>query len=323
MRQVVFHAAGDLRLEESADPVVGPGDVLLAVDACGVCGSDVASYLHGHYAVPGQVLGHEMACTVVEAGADVTLAPGTKVAVCPARSCGRCAYCLANQPGLCGASGSMTLGYGVPGGFADRLLYPDVVVGRDVHPVPADIAADDLLWCEPLAVAVRAVRRALRLAGVPVVRLVVLGGGSVGLCVAAAAKAFGVPEVAVVEPREQRRAAAASLGVTAAASYEEVLFAPDAVIDSSGAAAALAAVPAEVPVLLVGLGDAGVPWPRAGVLTSFAYDSDDFAAAVALVANGAVRLGHLITHRLPLTDAGAAIAASAGDPAAVKVVIAP
>lgn len=324
MRQAVFAAARDLRIEDRPDPTPGPRDVLLDVDACGVCGSDVASFVHGHYTAPGQVLGHEMACTVAAVGAEVDLAVGTRVAVCPARACGTCAYCANDEPGLCAESGAMTLGYGVPGGFADRVLYPDAVIGRDLHPVPADVPVDDLLWCEPLAVAVRAVRRVIAAADGAVEHLGVLGAGSVGLCVAAAASALGVPRVTVVEPRERRRTAAASLpGVTATAGWDRRRDDVDAVIDSSGSAAALASVPADLPLLLVGLGDGPVPWPRATVHTSFAYSANDFATAVRLVADGAVRLGHLVTHQLPLDEVAAAITASAEDPAAVKVVIIP
>lgn len=324
MRQAVFAAAGDLRVVEGDEPQVGPRDVLLAVDACGICGSDVASFMHGHYAVPGQVLGHEIVGTVLVSGTDLDLPMGTRVAVCPARSCSTCAYCAADQPGLCGESGPMTLGYGVPGGFADRVLYPEAVIGRDLHPVPADMRVDDLLWCEPLAVAVRAVRRVIAAAGGAVEHLGVLGAGSVGLCVAAAATALGIPRVTVVEPKERRRHAAATLtGVTAAAAWADVAEDVDAVVDSSGSAAALQSVPGAVPLLLVGLGDGPVAWPRRSVHTSFAYSADDFTTSVHLVVSGAVRLGHLVTHRLPLDDVAVAITASAADPDAVKVAIVP
>jgi threonine dehydrogenase-like Zn-dependent dehydrogenase len=324
VRQAAFAAAGDLRVVDRPDPVPGPRDVLLNVDACGICGSDVASFLHGHYAEAGQVLGHEMACTVAAVGAEVEIAVGTRVAVCPARACGTCAYCANDEPGLCAESGAMTLGYGVPGGFADRVLYPDAVIGRDLHPVPADVPVDDLVWCEPLAVAVRAVRRTLAAAGGAVEHLGVLGAGSVGLCVAAAAVALGVGRVTVVEPRHRRRLAAAQLPrVGAEPGWTTALDDVEAVIDSSGSAAALVSVPAHLPLLLVGLGDGAVPWPRGSVETSFAYSADDFATAVRLVAEGEVRLGHLVTHRLPLDQVSAAIASSAHDPDAVKVVIVP
>ena len=324
MRQAVYRAPRDVRVAESGDPALGPCDVLLRVEACGICGSDVASYLHGHYASDGQVLGHEMSCIIVAAGREVDLAPGTRVAVCPARSCGTCPYCLHDEPGLCADSGAMTLGYGVPGGFADLIRYPQPVIGRDIFPVPAEVAADDLLWCEPLAVAVRAVRRAMVAAGGTVDHLVVLGAGSVGLCVAGAARALQVPAVTVVEPRELRRAAAGRLtDVAAAADMSEVGRSVSIVIDSSGSAAALASVPVHLPLVLVGLGDGPVPWPRANIHTSFAYSPSDMATAVDLVVSGRVRLGSHISHRFGLDEVSHAIEVSATDPTAIKVVIVP
>lgn len=324
MRQAIYLAPREVRVRESADPDLGPHDVLLRVEMCGICGSDVASYLHGHYATPGQVLGHEMSCIVKAVGSEVELAVGTRVAVCPARSCGTCPYCLSNQPGLCGDSGSMTLGYGVPGGFADLIHYPSPVIGRDLFPVPEGITADDLVWAEPLAVAVRAVRRALAvLPRDETVHLGVLGAGSVGLCVAATAHQLGAPHITVIEPRGQRRAAAARLGVAVAPSIAEAADSISLVIDSSGSSTAITSVPVHVPVLLVGLGGGPVPWPRADVHTSFAYGVDDMATAVEMVAGGQVSLGSLISHRFALSDVGRGIEVSASDESAVKVVVIP
>jgi threonine dehydrogenase-like Zn-dependent dehydrogenase len=136
--------------------------------------------------------------------------------------------------------------------------------------------------------------------------------------------ALGVGRVTVVEPRDRRRLAAGQLpGVTAEPGWTTALHDVDAVIDSSGSAAALASVPAHLPLLLVGLGDGAVPWPRGSVQTSFAYSADDFATAVRLVADGEVRLGHLVTHRLPLDEVASAISTSARHPDAVKVVVVP
>jgi len=331
VRSAVFVEPGLLVVEESERPDVGARDLLLRVEACGVCGSDVASYLHGHYVVAGQVLGHEMSALVELVGVDVAgrdhLAVGTRVAVRPARACQRCDYCTEGRPGLCGESGARTLGYGARGGFAEWVVITDVDLDADVIAVPADLSPNEVLWAEPLAVAVHAVRRARLSSGE---RLAVIGGGSVGLCVAAAAIAAGVAHVMVVEPREARRAAASLIGADATAPGS--LPGPgavDAVIDTSGSASAIAATSQLVRpggrLVLVGLGGSPLPWPPGpfDVTTSFAYDDSDFGLAVEHIVSGRVRLGRFLTHTFGLDQTGAAIEASARDESVIKAAVRP
>src|SRR5664280_154406 len=122
MRAAVYHAPGDVRVEQETVPTLGPRDVLLNVLACGVCGSDLASFAHGHYVQPGQVMEHEIAARVREVGTQVRgLLPGQCVAVRPMRSCGACGYCTTGDSHLCGGTAGRSLGYGQPGGFAELL----------------------------------------------------------------------------------------------------------------------------------------------------------------------------------------------------------
>ena len=331
MRAMAYHAPEDLRVEERPTPALGPRDALLRIEACGICGSDVASYLHGHYVVPGQVLGHELSAVVADLGADLApaLHVGARVAVRTSRSCGVCHYCHAGRPYLCDQSRHMSVGYGVDGGFADLMVLRDVEPGLDLVPVPDDLPADELIWAEPLAVAIHAVRRAaLSSALGPVL---VVGAGSVGLCVLAVARAAGAQHPTVVEPRPDRLAAAARLGALGLTPDELATSqgAFEVVIDTSGSTAAL-----QVPVtllqpggrlVLVGLGDHDVPWPlpAADLLTSFAWDDDDFATAVRYLVSGEVRMAQFVSHRYPLTSTGGAIAASASDLAVIKAVVYP
>ena len=252
------------------------------------------------------------------------IAIGDRVAVRPSRSCQTCHYCLAGRPQLCAESGLRTLGYGARGGFAETVLMTDATVGADVICVPATTAADDLIWAEPLAVAVHAVSQA---ALSPTSSILVLGGGSIGICVVAAARAVGVGSVTISEPRLERRETAVSLGASTFDDADTMTF--DVVIDTSGSAAAIAAaVPKVAPcgrIVLVGLGDAQVPWPvgPVDIIPSFAYSDDDFRSAVEHIVSGRVLLGHFITHRFGLTDTGAAIACSGADPSVVKAIVEP
>ncbi len=326
MEAVVFHGPSDVRVEELTPPTVGAGDVLLDIEACGVCGSDLASYAHGHYVSPGQVMGHEMSARVAAVGDAVAgLEVGQRVAVRPMRSCGSCDYCREGDTHLCGSTAGRSLGYGAQGAFADQLHITDVEVGGDVIAVPDHVDPFDLLWAEPLAVALHA----FRLAGTPVRRLLVTGAGAVGLAVTAAALAEGA-EVDVVEPVPERRAAATGLGATAWAPGElpgQPVF--DALVDASGVPQAVhAALPLLSPsatVVLVGLNDAPVPWPAGPhrLVGSFGYRETDFADAVQLIVASRVALGHLVTHRHPLADAARALDAPRPEDHVVKAALVP
>jgi threonine dehydrogenase-like Zn-dependent dehydrogenase len=327
MRSMVYAGVGDLREEESSQPTVGPRDVLLRVEACGICGSDVASYLHGHYVEPGQVLGHEISAVVADMGQEISgLRVGGRVAVRPSRSCGHCTYCAADKPYLCAQSRQRTLGYGERGGFADLVLLEGASVGADLLPVPDELPAEEVLWAEPLAVAVHAVRRSHP---APDKRLLVVGAGSVGLCVIAAARAAGTREVWAVEPRPERRAAAEGLGAHAVEPGGFPGRSIDSIIDASGSANAVrSAVGSLVPggdLVLVGLGDQPVPWPMptVDVVASFAYTDEDFRLAVDHLVSGRVSLRRFVDLRVDLPATGAAIAASASDPAVTKAAVFP
>ncbi|GAB3026955.1 sorbitol dehydrogenase [Nocardioides flavus (ex Wang et al. 2016)] len=331
MRAMVYAGPEDLQLTELDDPELGPRDIRVRIEACGICGSDVASYLHGHYAAPGQVLGHEMSSVVEQLGSELSgVKPGDRVAIRTARSCGDCVYCDAGRPYLCDDSGRLSIGYGARGGFADLMTVRDVVIGDDVVPVPADVSADDMMWTEPLSVALHAVRRA----GINVDSgaTLVVGAGSVGLCVIAAAIAEGATDLVAVEPRADRRQAASTLGARTldpgqleSASGQQFTH----IIDTSGSLGALTAALPHLRVggrlTLVGLGEGRVPWPIPGIelVTSFAFDEKDFRAAVDHIVSGRVRLAGLISHRYDLAGAGEAIEASARDPRVIKAAVYP
>lgn len=326
MRALVFKAPGVVVPMTVPVPELGPRDVMINVDACGVCGSDLASYAHGHYVATGQVMGHEIAGRIAALGREHAELPiGQRVAVRPMRTCGECSYCLAGNTHLCGETGGRSLGYGVSGGFAEQIVITDAVVGQDVFPVAQSLDPLDLLWVEPLAVAIHAVEQI----GRPVSELLVIGGGAVGQTVVVAAIAAGM-RVTVVEPLVARRAAAERSRARA--------FAPgalpgnarfDAVIDASGLPSAVrAALPylaPGAPIVLVGLNNAPIPWPMYGhpLVGAFAYRHQDFVAAVGLVDSGRVRLGDLVSRRYSLEDAAQALRGPQPGDSAVKAAIIP
>lgn len=327
MRQAVLLAPKTIELRDRDPASLLAADVRVEVSACGVCGSDIGSYLHGHYVEPGQVMGHELTGTVVEAGPEVGhLRPGQRVVARPLRTCGACWYCRRGEGHLCATTNRDSIGYGADGAYADELVVRGEAAHRQLVPVPGDIAPEDAMWAEPLAVCLHALARAD--VG-PGARVLVTGAGPIGLGVTAAAVAGGM-DVEVVEPRARRREAALAVGATAAhapgdAPASEV----DALLDASGVPAAIAAASGRVvpggTVVLLGLGDVPLEGlaPAVRVRGSFAFTPQDFTRAVRLIASGAVRLGSAVSHRFALEDLAQAIETAAGDPAAVKVAVLP
>src|SRR5213078_169685 len=217
MLAVRWHGRGDVRVEEVPPPAPpGPGEVQLQVRWCGICGTDLEEGLSGPLFIPAAaphpvtgtaaplVLGHEFAGVVTAAGEGVTEpAPGQRAAVDTIVYCGTCHWCRRGEVIRCPSLGA--LGLHADGGLAELCNAP----ARMCLPVPDSVADDEAALAEPLAVAVRALRRGgLR----PGERVAVVGAGTVGLMAVQAAAAFGAGSVAVVEPLPERRALAVRLG---------------------------------------------------------------------------------------------------------------
>ena len=225
-----------LHVSEVPESEPQPGDVEVAISACGICGTDLHIMAGTSYRpeLP-FVLGHEPVGTVVGLSADVDpeLA-GRRVAAAIFAGCGKCAVCLAGDERLCGYGVQVTGVLGRWGGFAERLrLAADHVVE-----VPAgldDVAAASLVDAGPTA------HNAARVAldGRPrSASFVVAGAGPVGLVVAELLVAEGVTPV-LVEPNSLRRAAAAARGLRAVSSLDETGPPADVVIDCAGVADAI------------------------------------------------------------------------------------
>lgn len=185
------------------DPTPGPGDLILRVDACGICGSDLhmAAALKGR---PSMVFGHEFCGTVVATGAEVAgYREGDRVVGYPLTGCGRCLACLSGSVAKCAAV-ELT-GAQRPGAYAEFVR----VGAGAAFPLPQGLTADAGALVEPLAVAHHALERSPREPGEP---LLVLGAGPVGLAVALWARALGAREVVVSDPMEHRRALAETVG---------------------------------------------------------------------------------------------------------------
>jgi (R,R)-butanediol dehydrogenase/meso-butanediol dehydrogenase/diacetyl reductase len=217
MKAARFHGRGDIRVEDLPEPHAGPGQVQVAVEWCGICGTDLHEYLDGPIFAPtpqaphpltgGAVpitLGHEFAGVVSEVGEGVTgLAEGDRVVVEPYDVCGSCVACRSGRYNVCRSLGFIGLD-GDQGGFAERT----VVDRRWVHPI-GDLSTEQGALVEPLAVGYHATKLSGLQAGQTAV---VFGAGPIGLVTAAALRAVGAGQVVVVEPAEARKAKAPGAG---------------------------------------------------------------------------------------------------------------
>ncbi|MBI2300038.1 MAG: alcohol dehydrogenase catalytic domain-containing protein [Armatimonadetes bacterium] len=200
MRAAVYDGPGRFEVRDVPDAVCPPGGALLRVAACAVCGTDVRIVRYGHAQVtPPQVLGHEVAGTVVESDAPgVTV--GARVQVTPAVGCGECRFCRAGRTNQC--PGLQTIGYHSAGAFAPLLAVPaGAVLQGSLTSVPAELTATTACLAEPLACCLNG--QELVAAG-PGDRVVVVGAGPIGCLHARLAAARGASLVIVVEQRPER-----------------------------------------------------------------------------------------------------------------------
>jgi alcohol dehydrogenase, propanol-preferring len=221
--------AGELDVTEVPEPELGVvDDVIIAIEACGICGTDL-HILDGSSYRPDLpfVLGHEPVGTVVAAGEAAREWLGRRVTITLFDGCGRCRACRAGYERLCADLRSITGVLGSWGGFAERMR----VRAAQLVGVPAVLtSARAAVFVDAGTTALNAARLALEHGGE---RAVVAGGGPVGFLVAERLHAAGI-DVTVVEPQAVRREALAALGHQTAATLDEGPV-PDVILDCAGA----------------------------------------------------------------------------------------
>jgi 2-desacetyl-2-hydroxyethyl bacteriochlorophyllide A dehydrogenase len=289
---------------ELPEPVPADDEIVLEVEACGICGTDLHILAGLSYApeLP-FVLGHEPVGRVVAAGDGARDWLGARVAITLFTGCGACALCLAGDERLCESLVSITGVLGRAGGFAERLV---VRAAQAVHvPAQLDPAAAAAL-VDAGATAANGVRQVPAEAAV----CVVLGGGPVGFLVAELLRADG-RDCVVVEPQEGRRDALEALGHAVAADTAGAPR-PDVVIDCAGDASAtswaLEALRPRGTLVVVGYGvlpsfdSAPIARKELRVAGVRSGDRHDLERALALAASGRIRLPAITTYPLASID---------------------
>jgi threonine dehydrogenase-like Zn-dependent dehydrogenase len=205
MPAAVYRGKGDIAVEDRPVPTPGPGQVVLEVTYCGICGSDLHILLEGWGDTPGHIAGHEFTGTIAALGEGVEgWQVGEAVVGGPSPRCGRCRRCLEGKPSQCenrrGSAGTFD-----DGAFARYVLMRATSLVR----IPAGVSPRDAALAEPLAVALHGITRS---GARPGDRVLVIGAGPIGALSIAALCAMGITDVVAVEPGERRRQLAAALG---------------------------------------------------------------------------------------------------------------
>jgi 2-desacetyl-2-hydroxyethyl bacteriochlorophyllide A dehydrogenase len=213
MPAAVYVGEGRLAVEEVPVPEPGPGELLVEVSACGICGSDLHLVLE-QYARPGAILGHEWSGRVVteEPGGPQ---PGERVVFEPTAGCGRCRPCRRGRPSVC-VRRPVTDMRDMRGAFARYVTVPSTNLLR----YPDSLAARAAALAEPTAIALHAIE----LADVTTEdRVLITGAGPVGLIVIAVLRTLGVTDITVSEPVALRRDRAVAVGAASAITPDEMV----------------------------------------------------------------------------------------------------
>jgi L-iditol 2-dehydrogenase len=243
MKALVYEGAWQMPLREIAVPEPGPGDAIVAVQAVGICGSDV----HGFMGTTGRrkppiVMGHEFSGVVSSVGDAVAdYQPGDRVVVFPLLTCGACASCRAGRPNICLNRGG--LGMNLNGAYAEAVRVPQQMLYR----LPDGMSWEQGALVEPLAVAMHAVNLTpLALMDT----LVIIGAGTIGLLALLCARQRGAGAIVVTDRSPHRLETARRLGADVVVNIDEQdpVAAVQALTGGVGAHAAIEAVGATAAV---------------------------------------------------------------------------
>jgi L-iditol 2-dehydrogenase len=320
MRVAMWYSNKDVRLEEMPTPKLGPGELLVQVEASGICGSDGMEWYRLHKAP--LVLGHEIAGVVVAVGEGVErYKEGDRVTAAHHVPCNTCHYCLSGHHSVC-----ETLLCGThfdPGGFAEYVRVPAINVDRGVFLLPDEVSFEEASFTEPLACVVRG-QRLVRLQ--PGHSVFIVGSGISGLLHVQVARIFGAGRVIAMDTIPYRLEAAQQFGADAVIDSEDDVpnrlrqvnngWLADLVVLCRGAwlSQALQSVERGGTVLFFGAAKQGVTipisvndlfWRSEVTLTStYAGPPADSIAALELIRAHSVHVREMITHRLSLAETG-------------------
>ena len=355
MQAAVYRAPDDVRTETIAIPEIGPGEVLVRIDTCGICGTDLKKIHTGSHSAP-RVFGHEMAGTIAATGEGVHgFKVGDRVMAFHHIPCGQCFYCRKQTFAQCEryklVGTTAGLGEAAGGGFAQYIRVMDWIVGDGVTPaglirIPDDIPFEQAAFIEPVNTCFKAIRL-LNLE--PDDTVLVIGQGSIGILLAALARQTGAT-VLTSDMYAERHAIAAKFGLDHPLDARgDVVAAAKAATEGRGADVALVAVGADALIatamqairpggrvmLFASTQHGTAPFDPAAVCMDEKTLMGSYSASVAIqqegidlvfegYRSGKLDLTQLISHRFTLDDAAAAVhLASNPQPDSMKIVFKP
>ncbi|MGB9681850.1 MAG: zinc-dependent dehydrogenase [bacterium] len=325
MKAQVFYGPQDMRLEEVPTPTPKEGELLLKVESCAICGTDVRIYYSGHHNVkPPQIIGHEISAVVAEIGDGVEgYSVGDRVTVVTEVGCGKCKYCLSGRVNLC--TNFRAIGYNFPGGYAEYMVLPQEAVRQgNAIKIPQGTDLDEVTLIEPLSCVLNG-QEYLDIGFTDTV--VVIGSGPIGCMHTAVARARGANKIILADIQAKRLEMAKPFGADlfVDSSQEDLVKIVKAETDGLGADVIIIAAPSgsaqeQAFQMIAKRGRisffGGLPGDRPNITLNSnivhynevsiygAYASRHFQyyEAAKLLSSKRVDLGKLITHKLPLED---------------------
>ncbi len=321
MLAAIFKDEGKLVVGEAPAPIPGPLDVVVKVEVCGICGTDlrILAVPPVFEAKKGIILGHEYIGQVTEVGLDVAqLRPGDRVAVIPDMACGYCRFCAEGRPNLC--ENMVSIGGNLDGGFAHYALAP----ARWLYPISPDLPVEEGAFIELLSCVMGGVQKAALLPGEDVL---IIGAGPAGLVYMKVFKAAGAGRVIVAEVSPWRMEFARQAGADVVINpREENLSQSVRDVTGYGAHVVVDAVGTELPAAISAVRKGGriivfgenhkaectirpheIQGKEIKILGSF-IGINNFPQAVHMLESKTLTLSDLVTHRLSLKELPAGMA---------------
>jgi L-iditol 2-dehydrogenase len=343
VKAAVFEGIGNIVVRELDTPTCHPGGILVRVEACGICGSDIRNYHSGLKAdIEKQIMGHEIAGVVEEVGPGVTrFAVGERVAVAPDVSCGKCYYCRRGWVNLC--IDHRLVGAHWPGGFAQFIHLPEVILTHGmVHHMPDGVSMVDTTMSEPASSVLASQENAGVAEGDTVL---IIGDGPIGCLHIEVARSRGAARVIMAGLTRLALVAAFAPDVTIDAGSQDTVREVLAATDGLGADVAICANPVAATqqqaveavrkrgtVVLFG----GVPktnpmttlnsnlihYNELRIMGAFSYPASAHQQALCMIADGTISASKYVTRQVPLEGIVEGIeAAQRGE--ALKVAVMP
>jgi L-iditol 2-dehydrogenase len=339
MKVVMYYDNNDVRIEEMPIPEITDNELLVKVQASGICGSDVMEWYRLKKAP--KVLGHEMAGDIVKVGKNVKkFKVGNRVFVSHHVPCNTCIFCKKGQHTLCKTLHSTNF---YPGGFAEYLKVPEINIDIGTFILPKEMTYEEGAFIEPLACVIRGMRIAAMKADHSIL---VLGSGVAGLLNIKLAKAMGASKIFATDIDDNRLRTASKMGADVVINArnnvpEEIKKHNDEKLADlvilcagvpSAARQAMDSVNTAGTILLFAptKPDVDVPMPmfdlwnkQVKIVSTYAGAPEDLEESIELIRSKRVTVTDMITHRFSLTDAekGFKLATQAKD--SIKIIIEP